>query len=193
MIEQLINWDKSLLLFLNGMHCSVSDFIMYWISAKLIWIPFYLFLLYFIIHNYKIRTIDVLIFTAILITASDMISYHCFKEVFHRLRPCQDPSINSMVHLVKGECGGKYGFVSSHAANTFAIALFIIQLLGKKIKWIIPTMLIWAAVVSYSRIYLGVHFPFDVFCGAILGAVIGISIGKTFNWYYRKYVLKAIR
>ena len=192
MIEQLISWDKSLLLFLNGLHCDFFDFLMYWISSKLIWIPFYLFLLYFVIRNYKLRTIDVLVAAAILITASDMISYHCFKEVFHRLRPCHDPSISSMVHLVNGECGGKYGFVSSHAANTFATALFLIQILGKKIKWITPTMLIWAAVVSYSRIYLGVHFPFDVLCGAILGASIGIAIGKTFNWYYKKFVIKRI-
>jgi undecaprenyl-diphosphatase len=190
MIEQLISWDKSLLLFLNGIHSDFSDFIMYWISARFTWFPFYLFLLFFVIRNYKLRTIDVLIFVAILITASDMISYHCFKEVFHRLRPCHDPSINSMVHLVYGECGGKYGFVSSHAANTFATALFMIQILGKKIKWLTPVMLIWAAIVSYSRIYLGVHFPFDVLCGAILGMIIGIAIGKLFNWYYKNFVLK---
>ncbi|MFH0866512.1 MAG: phosphatase PAP2 family protein [Bacteroidota bacterium] len=193
MIETLIGWDKELLLFLNGMHNDFLDFIMFWISEKFIWIPFYLFLFYLVIKNYKLRTIDVLVVVAVLITASDMISVHGFKEVFHRLRPCQDPSMKQLVHIVYNECGGLYSFVSSHATNTFALCFFMICILGKKIKWITPVMIIWASVVSYTRIYLGVHYPFDVLCGAILGILTGLLIGKTFNWYYMKFVLKKLK
>jgi len=188
MIEKFIEWDKELLLYLNSMHNHFFDFIMYWISYKFIWIPFYLFLIYLIIKKYKIRTIDVLICVAVLITISDTISVQCFKDVFHRLRPCQDPTLKSLIHLVYGECGGLYGFVSSHAANTFALAFFLIQIIGKDYKYLTIGMIIWAAVVSYTRIYLGVHYPFDVLCGAILGALIGVAVGKFFNWYYKRFV-----
>ncbi|MGD0711236.1 MAG: phosphatase PAP2 family protein [Bacteroidales bacterium] len=189
MIEQFISWDKSLLLFLNGLHTPFLDFLMYWISYKFTWIPFYLFLIYLVIKHYKLRTIDVLVCVALLITASDQLSVHCFKDVFHRLRPCQNEELKPFIHLVNNECGGLYGFVSSHAANTFAICFFLIQILGRKIKYLTAGMIVWAAVVSYTRIYLGVHYPFDVFCGAILGITVGYSVGKVFNWYYSKFVL----
>jgi undecaprenyl-diphosphatase len=190
MIETLIHWDKQLLLFLNGMHNDFLDFIMYWISEKFTWIPFYLFLIILVIKNYKLRTIDVLIGVAVLITLSDMTSVYGFKEVFHRLRPCQDPSMKPLVHLVYDECGGLYSFVSSHAANTFALCFFLVCILGKKIKWLTLVMIIWASVVSYTRIYLGVHYPFDVFCGAILGSGIGLMVGSFFNLYFNRFVLK---
>lgn len=164
--------------------------VMYALTGKFIWIPFYLFLLYLVIKQYKVRSIDVVIAIALVITASDMLSVHAFKEVFQRLRPCQDPELKNLIHLVNGKCGGLYGFVSSHAANTFALSLFVIQLLAKKVRYLIPVMLFWAALVSYTRIYLGVHFPLDVFCGALLGVSIGFSVGKLFNWYYNRFVLR---
>jgi undecaprenyl-diphosphatase len=172
------------------MHSDFFDFLMYRISSMSIWIPFYLFLTYLVIRNYKWRTIDIIIAVALLITISDMSSVNLFKEIFHRLRPCHDPEIMSLVHLVNGACGGKYSFVSSHAANTFALSFFLIIVLGKKVKYLTPCMIIWASVVSYTRIYLGVHYPLDVMCGAILGIVIGIGVGKLFMWYYEKWGLK---
>lgn len=193
MIEQFIKLDKELLLYLNGMHNDFLDFIMYWISDKFIWIPFYLFLIYKVVTFYKIRTIDIFITVAILIACSDLISVYGFKEVFQRLRPCQDPGMKPLVHLVYDECGGLYSFVSSHAANTFALCFFLICILRKKMKWIAIVMIVWASVVSYTRIYLGVHYPFDVLCGANLGILAGLFIGKTFNWYYMKFVLKKLK
>ena len=105
----------------------------------------------------------------------DRISVMAFKDVFQRFRPCHNPDIANLVHLVDG-CGGKFGFVSSHAANSFALALFTGLLLRKHYKYILPIMLFWAALVSYSRIYVGVHYPGDILGGAILGTVIGIFV-----------------
>jgi len=191
MIEQFIEWDKELLLFLNSLNTPFLDFIMYWISDKFIWIPFYLLLLILIIKKYKIRTIYVLVGVAILITLSDITSHYGFKEVFQCLRPCHNESLKPYIHLVNNTCGGQYSFISSHAANTFALALYVIQTIGHKYKFIPPLIILWACIVSYSRIYLGVHFPFDVLCGALVGSAFGLSIGKFFNFYYSKYVLKS--
>ncbi len=104
-----------------------------------------------------------------------------------RLRPCHDPNIATQIHLVYGYCGGKYGFVSSHASNAFALTSFLIFLFKqeyRKLQWIV---LGWAILVSFSRVYLGAHFPSDVICGAMLGIVLGAATQKTFKLYDKKF------
>ena len=115
------------------------------------------------------------LFFGLLILIGDRASVEMFKEVFERLRPCHNPTIKYLVHTVDG-CGGKFGFVSSHATNSFSLAVFSILLLKNKFKWITGSMLFWAALVSYSRIYVGVHFPADILGGAILGSGVGIFV-----------------
>ena len=193
LFEQLINWDKSLLLHLNGMHTDFWDIVMFQMSNKFIWLPLYVFLLYLVIRDYRLRTIDVLISIALLITISDFSSVHLFKEIFQRLRPCHDSEIKPLLHLVYNECGGLYSFVSSHAANTFALTFFLITVMGKKVKYLTAGMVVWASIVSYSRIYLGAHYPLDVLCGAVLGIATGTLLGKLFMWYYSKFVAKENR
>lgn len=192
MINQLIAWDKELLLFLNSLHTPFLDFLFYWISDKLIWVPFYLFLIYLIIKQYRKETWYIMLAVGVLIACSDLSSVHLFKNVFERLRPCHDPGLIDRVHLVNGECGGAFGFVSSHATNCFALAVFLAKILGKAYRHFTPLILLWAAIVAYSRIYLAVHFPGDVLCGALLGTIIGFSVGKAY-WALRShYVCKKI-
>ncbi|NQY67260.1 MAG: phosphatase PAP2 family protein [Flavobacteriales bacterium] len=177
-MEQIVNFDKELFLYLNGINSNSWDIIMYWISYKWTWIPLYAYLIYFLVVK-RIPHIWILLGCIVgLIASSDLISVHLFKNVFQRYRPCHNEIIGGMVHLVEDHCGGLYGFVSSHASTSFSIAVFIEKFLPNKIaKYAI---LIWAGIVAYSRVYLGVHYPLDIVCGIILG--IGIA-----NLWHRIY------
>lgn len=151
---------------------------MYNISNKFFWIPLYLLFLYLLIKHYKKDAVWIILATVILIALSDLISVHAFKNTFLRLRPCHNPEIQDLVHLVNNKCGGKYGFYSSHASNHFAIATFMSLFLGSKIKYFTIILIIWAIVISYSRIYLGVHYPADVLAGGLSGIIQAIILYK---------------
>jgi len=175
MIEQL---DRQLFLFLNSLNSPFWDNIMYAISGKVIWAPLYVAILIWIGIHYKKKFPVVLLFVILAVVFADQFSVQLFKNVFHRLRPCHEPSLQGMVHLVNGECGGLYGFVSSHASNSFNVALLSLMFIKK--RWYSISVLLWASVIGYSRIYLGVHYPGDVICGAILGSLIGWGVYKLY-------------
>lgn len=193
MIEKLDLLDKKLLLFFNGYHTYFLDTLMYWISRREVWVPFYLLLIYFIYKNFRTRSLQILLTVALLVTASDQVSTSIFKPQFQRLRPCHDPSLEGKVIIVEG-CGSKYGFVSSHAANTFGVAAFLSLLFYRTNKNFLY-LFIWAVIVSYSRVYLGVHYPGDVLVGGILGIVLGIIFYLTFkkvNSYFDQRAIKKV-
>lgn len=152
---------------------------MYAISGKIIWIPLYTAILIFLAIKYKKKFLVILLFIILAVTLADQSSVNLFKNLFHRLRPCHEPSLEGLVHLVKGECGGLYGFVSSHAANSFNIALLSLMLIRK--KWYTICIILWASIIGYSRIYLGVHYPGDVIVGSLLGALIGWGVYKLYE------------
>ena len=179
MIEFLSNIDTNFFLFLNGINSPFWDTVMWHVSGKLTWVPLYLVIIYFIFRKYRWKTLWILIAIAVVVTLADQFSVHFFKNVFERLRPCHNPDIKELVHVVNGKCGGKFGFVSSHAANTFGVATFLLMLF--RIRWFGLAILLWAAVVSYSRIYLGVHYPGDVLVGSLLGVLIGWVVWKLFE------------
>lgn len=172
--------DTELFLFLNRLHVAWLDPVMTFISGKITWAPFYLVLLYLVIRNYKKRSIIIIIGIILLIVCSDQISSGVFKPIFERPRPCHNEAIKDLVYLPNGHCGGAYGFISSHACNTFALAVYLTQILKRhyrKIGWV---MFVWAGMVAYSRIYMGVHYPGDIIVGAIVGMLIGYVIWKVY-------------
>lgn len=176
MIEFIKNIDTELFLFLNGLHSDFFDSLMWWISDKYLWIPFYAFLLFLLIKKYGKRSFIPIITIALFVVASDQITVHLFKNLFQRYRPSQNLDLSGVVHIVNGYKGGLYGFVSSHASNTFGLATIMSFLLKRRYLTIV--LIIWAVIVSYSRIYLGVHYPADVLCGAIIGVLIAFIFYK---------------
>lgn len=171
--EWLNRIDTWLLLLINGVHSSFADRLMGVMSSKPAWIPLYLIMLILLIIRYKKKAWKYVLVAALVAIATDQASVHLFKNVFHRLRPCWEPELQGMIRLVSGKCGGMYGFVSSHAANTFGFATFISFTLRKHYRWIPWLMFAWAFLVCYSRVYLGVHYPGDVLVGAALGFAMG--------------------
>jgi len=134
----------------------------------------------------------VVLFLGLLFLISDQSSVRLFKNVFERLRPCHNPNLEGMVHLVNG-CGGKFGFVSSHATNCFALAIFSGLLFKNHYKYMMILMLFWAALVSYSRVYVGVHYPGDIIGGAVLGSIIGFLVFRFMGAMDNKFNLNLSR
>jgi len=180
----LENIDRQLFLFLNSQNNPFWDEVMSAISGRLIWVPLYVAILVWMGIKHKRKFLLIIPFIIITATFADQSSVHLFKNVFHRLRPCHEPSLQGMVHLVDCQCGGLYGFVSSHASNSFNVA--VISLLFIKKKWFSVFILFWASLVGYSRIYLGVHYPGDVVFGALLGALIGWGGYELYKKMYGK-------
>jgi undecaprenyl-diphosphatase len=176
MLRFLIHIDQQLFFFLNGIHNQFFDSAMVHMTGVEVWLPLYLLLLYLLIREYKWQTLVVIAFAAALILVSDQLC-NIVKETVQRFRPSNDPALTA-VHIVNSYRGGTYGFYSAHASNNFAVAVFLILLIGKRFRYIIPIVLVYACLISYTRIYLGVHYPGDTIAGAIAGAIIGFCLGK---------------
>ncbi len=174
MLELLNNADTQLLLFLNGANNAFFDELFWLITGKFAWIPMICVLLYCTFRRDWKTGILVILGIAVTIALCDQISSGIIKDIVCRLRPTREPGIGDLVHIVNGYRGGQYGFVSSHAANSFGVAVFLAMLFrNRAFSYVI---LIWAAVLSYSRIYLGVHYPGDIICGGLLGAALGAVV-----------------
>ncbi|WP_027078645.1 phosphatase PAP2 family protein [Maribacter antarcticus] len=189
MLEELLQWDHELFLYLNGLGTPSWDTFWQFISHKLSAIPLYVFLLLLSYRKYGLKkTVVLVISVALLITVSDQLS-NFFKYGVGRLRPCHDPELMDVMRLVKSRCGGKFSYFSAHAANSFALAVFFGQILTSQFKGIAPLLLLWACFVAYSRVYIGVHFPLDVLTGALLGSLFGWLFSKLFIFSLRKFSL----
>ncbi|MBN2165973.1 MAG: phosphatase PAP2 family protein [Marinilabiliaceae bacterium] len=185
LLNELIELDKELLLFFNAMHSPFWDSFFWQVTQTMTWLPFYITIIYIIVKSQKAASIITIISIIIVIVLCDQISTNIFKDGFKRLRPTHDQSIKDMVHLVGAYRGGMYGFVSSHAANSFALATFVSLLFR---NWFLSlTILCWAIFNSYSRIYLGVHYPGDIIGGLILGVFVAFLVHfvylRVFPWF----------
>lgn len=181
MTESLLTFDRSFFLLINSFHSTWLDPVMVLFSGQGIWVPF---IGYFFWHSYRFggrnQTLFFALFLLLAIIASDVTSSYLLKNIFDRLRPCRELDLKPLIYSFGQKCGGKYGFVSSHAANSIALVLFSIRALNLKNRWI---QLIWIVpfIVGYSRIYLGVHYPGDILGGALVGTFWGFA----FSTFYR--------
>lgn len=190
-METITNIDSDLFLFLNGLHVDWLDKVMIAITQMWVWAPLYLLLIYWAVKQYGKRCWWIFLTIGIVVLCSDQLSAHVCKPLFQRLRPCYNPDFQDLIYLPKGMAGGRYGFVSSHAANTFAVAAFLTAALHKNYKWIGIVLYLWAFISSYSRIYLGFHYPGDILCGALLGILIGLILWKVFQLIVVRKVWKS--
>ena len=180
-METLSTIDTDLFLYLNSLHVEWMDKIMILITNMGIWFPLYLLLIYWTAKQFGKRCWWVFLAVGVVVLCSDQLSSHVFKPVFQRLRPCYNPDLQDLIHLPKGLAGGRYGFTSSHSANTFAVAAFLTPVLRNYRPWLGIVLYLWAFISSYSRIYLGFHYPGDILCGAILGILVGLILWKVFQ------------
>tara|TARA_R110002050_G_scaffold298901_1_gene463102 strand:- start:41060 stop:41629 length:570 start_codon:yes stop_codon:yes gene_type:complete len=187
MIDQLVQYDKELFLFLNNLGTAQWDGFWLFMTNKWSSVPLYALLAFF---TYKVfglkRLLMTLVAIALLILVTDQLA-NFFKYGVQRLRPCHDHELQAVMRLVKSSCGGKFGYFSAHAANSFAVATFFTALLRTKYKYIGLFLFLWASVVAYSRIYIGVHFPLDVVTGIIIGTFLGGMFQQLFLKAVSKY------
>lgn len=177
-MDSLLQFDSQLLLLLNYFHTKFWDSAFWLISSTLIWIPMYVMIIFSIIKRQKLQSWITILAVIVLVVLCDQISTEVFKYGFERLRPTHDPVLKDFVKIVNGYRGGKYGFVSSHATNTMGIAVLFSLLFRNRVFSIF--IILWSLIISYSRIYLGVHYPGDIIGGLCLGALLGFLVYKVY-------------
>ncbi|BAV95065.1 phosphatase PAP2 family protein [Ichthyobacterium seriolicida] len=186
-MEEIISLDKEIFLFLNNLGNPTWDGFWLFVTNKFSSTPLYLLILFLIFFKKgKKKGAITLLSIILLITFVDQTSYHFFKNGIQRLRPCHDMEIQEFMRLVKDNCGGKFGFISGHASNSFGFAVFSGLILKKYFKYILPLLIMWACIVSYSRIYIGVHYPADIIFGAIYGIICGGGFLKLIRRFLHK-------
>lgn len=189
--KEFILWlsdiDARLLLIVNGAHSPFFDSVMWCISGRWIWVPFYAVLAYLLFRRMSWKRASICLVTiGLIILAADQTCATLIRPEIGRLRPANlNNPLSSFVHVVNGYRGGRYGFPSCHAANTFALAVFMSLVIRH--KWFTVMMFSWAFIVSHSRMYLGVHYFGDLFCGATIGSLFAVLF-----YYLQNYLFKRL-
>ena len=180
--SSLLSKDQALFSLINGTWTnSFLDGILPWCRNASNWYPFYAVLLVYLFIKWGKATWKWLLFALINLTLTDQISSSIFKPLFHRLRPCADPLMNGKVRLLLDHCSGGFSFTSSHAANHFGLAMFLFISLNPSFKKYTWLFFVWAAMIAYAQVYVGVHYPVDVLAGAMIGLMVGKLNGNIFK------------
>ena len=153
---------------------------MFWITNKYTWFPLYFLLVVVVVAKYRTRGLLMCLGIGLAVGLSDHVTSGLMKPFFARLRPCQVPEWQTLVHTVAG-CGGRYGFASSHASTTFALATTVWLMLRPWSLWF-GAAFGWSALVAYSRVYVGVHYPLDILVGAAVGVLVGWLVYQLYRW-----------
>lgn len=181
MLDQLIHIDKEVFLAINqGLSNPVFDWLLPILRNPFTWTPLYLFIVIFLIKHYKKMGLLIVFCTLLNFGVTDGVSSHLIKKNVKRIRPCNDVEFKHEINT-RVRCGSGYSFTSSHASNHFGMAVFLIVLLRRKWRPIAWVGLTWAFLISFSQIYVGVHYPIDILCGALLGSLIGLINGNIFK------------
>jgi len=189
MLERISSYESELFLFLNSYHNNFLDSFMWFVSGRIEWVAFVLFMIYILVKKTSWKESLLIILTIVLLaTTCDQFTSSFCKPFFARLRPTHDPFFMDKVHVVFGYRGGLYGFISSHAANSFGFAVFSSLLFRH--KYFTLSVFLWAIIVSYSRIYLGVHFISDIVGGMLVGSLLGYVYYILYSKLGRKYLIR---
>lgn len=183
-MEWLEQFDHASTLWVNQHYSDLLDYIMVFASSKFGWLPLYLLMLFFFYKQLGVKGLLLsLPFVALTIVLADQSSVKLFKDVFERYRPCHNLDLRDQLRLIEG-CGGKYGFLSSHASNTASIAVLSAFLIKK--RWMTAILVAYVMLNMYSRMYLGKHYLSDVLAGAFLGSAIGFFMFNMFAVTFKK-------
>ena len=179
--QQIKDIDQALFYQINGVwHHPVLDAVLPWTRHSNNWIPLYIGLLGWLFYQIGWKTLKWLLFALINVGLTDQISSSVFKPFFHRLRPCNDPALVGKTRLLLDQCAGGFSFTSSHAANHFGIAMFIFMTWGATQKNYTRFFFVWAGVIAFAQIYVGVHYPLDIIGGTIIGLISGFTMSKAY-------------
>ena len=180
-LTQLLTKDQALFSLINGKWTNiVFDKLMPWLRTSNNWVPFYAALLVYLFVKWGAKAWKWVIIVALNVTLTDQISSSFFKPFFHRLRPCADPAIMYKSRLLVDHCSGGFSFTSSHAANHFGLAMLVFMTLQPLFKKYTFLFFIWAAIIGYAQIYVGVHYPLDVLVGTCIGLLVGYGMSKLY-------------
>ncbi len=179
--QQIKDIDQALFYQINGVwHHPLLDTILPWTRHSNNWIPLYVFLLGWMGYQIGWKTWKWLLFALINVGVTDQVSSSIFKPLFHRLRPCNDPALFGKTRLLLDHCSGGFSFTSSHAANHFGLAMFIFMTWGMKQKRYTKYFFLWAGLIAYAQMYVGVHYPLDILGGSMIGLISGYFIAKLY-------------
>lgn len=188
-IDWLLQWDTALFLRLNALHADWLDRPMWLFSTRWFWLPVYAWMLFLIQRRYGWKQFGwIVMMVALSVLINDQLASGLFKEWVGRYRPTHTQELAGLVHTVTDASGaeylgGKFGFYSSHTANLFGVAILYLMLMRPLRRYLVILLYLWVSLISYSRIYLGVHFPLDILAGIIMGSLVGYGCYMVYHHF----------